>query len=496
MGANSAGLANKKESFERYLNLFLPGVFFIQESKLRKKNKIKHPNYITFEYLRENNNGGGLLTAVHKALNPVSVSNDTEEEVLVVEANIANNKVRFINAYGPQEDENEEIKDAFYNRIDQETKSSKLAGAMICIEMDANAKLGSGIIFGDPKEQSKNGKLLEKMVAENDLVIVNAMEICKGVITRYRKTVNGEEKSILDYFIVCRRFYTMIKSMIIDEDKKYALTKYSSRIGNKNIKESDHNTMILELDINWKSKVFEPKQRIEIYNFKQPEHFNKFVKLSEDNDSLKSLFNEENEDLEKSSQNWLKYVNKMISASFSKVRIKKGKINLQLEKLFQKKEDLKAKIAVADNNDDHENYEDLIEQLEVVTEQISQNCSDKNRQIVEDFIGKSDSGLDGFDQVKTWALKKRLAPKNVIDPPAAKKDATGCLITDRVELENLYLETYKSRLTPNKMSEDLEDLKSLKEYLFSIRKQLAKREFSENWTLNDFMKFINMLDTI
>ena len=59
LGANSAGLANKKESFERYLNLFLPGVFFIQESKLRKKNKIKHPNYITFEYLRENNNGGG-----------------------------------------------------------------------------------------------------------------------------------------------------------------------------------------------------------------------------------------------------------------------------------------------------------------------------------------------------------------------------------------------------------------------------------------------------
>ena len=84
MGANSAGLSNKKESFERNLNLFLPGVFLVQETKLRRKNKIKHPNYITFEYLRENSIGGGLLTAVHKSLNPVSVSNDTEEEVLVV----------------------------------------------------------------------------------------------------------------------------------------------------------------------------------------------------------------------------------------------------------------------------------------------------------------------------------------------------------------------------------------------------------------------------
>ena len=39
LGANAAGLANKKESFERYLNLFLPGVFFVQETKLRIKNK-------------------------------------------------------------------------------------------------------------------------------------------------------------------------------------------------------------------------------------------------------------------------------------------------------------------------------------------------------------------------------------------------------------------------------------------------------------------------
>ena len=122
-----------------------------------------------------------------------------------------------------------------------------------------------------------------------------------------------------------------------------------------------------------------------------------------------------------------------------------------------------------------------------------QNCSDKNRKIVEEFIGEFDSGLEGFDQIKTWALKKRLAPKNVIDPPAAKKDETGSLVTDRKELENLYLETYKSRLTPNNMSEDLEELKSLKEYLFSIRRQLAKREVSENWTLDDLEKVLKGL---
>ena len=74
LGANAAGLANKNESFYRLLNLFLPGVFFVQESKLRIRNKMKHPNYTTFEYIRKNCGGGGLLTAVHKSLNPVCVS--------------------------------------------------------------------------------------------------------------------------------------------------------------------------------------------------------------------------------------------------------------------------------------------------------------------------------------------------------------------------------------------------------------------------------------
>ena len=34
---------------------------------------------------------------------------------------------------------------------------------MICIEMNANSKLGRTIIPGAPKEQSRNGKFLKKL---------------------------------------------------------------------------------------------------------------------------------------------------------------------------------------------------------------------------------------------------------------------------------------------------------------------------------------------
>ena len=79
-----------------------------------------------FELVRKNSGGGGLLTAVHKSLKPVSVSNEDEKEILVVEANIATSKVRFFNGYGPQENASEEIRKSFFSQLDLEVKRSKL----------------------------------------------------------------------------------------------------------------------------------------------------------------------------------------------------------------------------------------------------------------------------------------------------------------------------------------------------------------------------------
>ena len=97
------------------------------------------------------------MTAVHKALNPIMVSEDVEgEEILVVEATISNTrqKIRFINGYGPQENENEEKRKNFYSRLDFEIKRAKISGTLICIEMDSNAKLGPYLIPDDPHPQS------------------------------------------------------------------------------------------------------------------------------------------------------------------------------------------------------------------------------------------------------------------------------------------------------------------------------------------------------
>ena len=59
IGSNSAGLANKVDSFRRLISLFSPGVIFIQESKLKRKGMIKEDNFVIFEQLRKTSGGGG-----------------------------------------------------------------------------------------------------------------------------------------------------------------------------------------------------------------------------------------------------------------------------------------------------------------------------------------------------------------------------------------------------------------------------------------------------
>ena len=163
LGSNAAGLMNKKESFQRNVSLFKPAAYFIQESKVPKKNRIAINDYEIFEHIRNNNAGGGLLTAVHKSLNPISVSEEIEgEEILVVEATFGKNKVRLINGYGPQENENEEIRKAFYTRLDFAIKRAKISGCLICIEIDSNAKLGTSMISDDPHPLSGNGNFFGK----------------------------------------------------------------------------------------------------------------------------------------------------------------------------------------------------------------------------------------------------------------------------------------------------------------------------------------------
>ena len=158
IGNNSAGLMGKKDSFINLVNKLRPGVAMLQETKLYRQGQIKIDNYCVFENLRGQSEGGGLLTMVHENFEPVLVprkkTSKMDENILVVEAKLGISRIRYLNAYGVQENSSISDKIEFFSILDQEIENAFSTNCFMCLQMDANGKLGNEIITGDPNEIS------------------------------------------------------------------------------------------------------------------------------------------------------------------------------------------------------------------------------------------------------------------------------------------------------------------------------------------------------
>lgn len=235
IGTNAAGLNCKRESFFRLINKYRPSIITVQESKLSKPGLIKIPGYQTFERIRKSKKGGGLLTAAVEDLNPVLIGSSDDTEVLTIQVDVGIKKIRIINGYGPQEDD--DIKDIlnFWQNIEAEVVKAKDENCMIIIEMDANAKVGHENIQNDPHTITNNGKLLVDLMSRQNLTMLNATDFCTGTITRERKAGNKTEQSVIDYMIVCQEMLEYVQEMIIDEERDDVLTNYQIKKKDKNL---------------------------------------------------------------------------------------------------------------------------------------------------------------------------------------------------------------------------------------------------------------------
>ena len=95
--------------------------------------------------------------------------------------------IRCCVACGCQENDAKENKDAFWSYLDEEVIEAANAGAGLVIQFDGNLWAGEKIIPNDPRAQNKNGKLFEQFLERNPhLTVVNALDLCEGLITRSR----------------------------------------------------------------------------------------------------------------------------------------------------------------------------------------------------------------------------------------------------------------------------------------------------------------------
>ena len=468
----------------------------IQETKLKSNETIKCESINDFNvyYLnRQNLQGGGVALGVTKELKSTLVNEgDDETEAISVKVFVKEVSIRVVAAYGPQENALKEKKEKFWQFLDKEATEAELEGDGFILQMDGNLHAGNEIIKEDPNMQNKNGKLFSEFLERNpNLIVVNSLDVCEGRITRKRTFENKIEQAVLDFFIINGKMRSFVRKMIIDEKRQFNLINLAQLKKNSKFKESDHNSLILDLKINCEYPV---KRREEMLNLRNERNLELFRKETEQNQDLLNCF-EMKIPFEKQSKKWKYTFENILKKCFNKVRIVKKKNQSKTEKLLIKRAEYKNEEKKAHLDDEMRAKINLrIKQIEKdIGDEVAQNNFNDIVETMKEIGDKSN--IDGAGRRKMWDLLKKKFPKSLSAVPVGKRDRTGKMVTEHTELKHLYLKTYKLRMRNRPMKEELSDVQLMKNQLFETRLRIASQKKSKPWDLNDLEAALKSLKT-
>ena len=475
MGVNSAGLKSKLSSFKKVLTDLKPSVFLIEETKFKEAGHIKIGNeFMIYELVRQSaNGGGGLALGCLKELNPCWVSEGNDQvEALSVDIFLKNIKIRCCVAYGPQESDNSERKDAFWEHLDKEVEEASKAGAGFILQCDGNLWAGDTVIPGDPRPQNNNGKRFQEFLERNgNLTVVNTLTQCQGLITRSRVKDGILEESVLDFFIVCSVVLPFVTKMVIDDKKYHVLTNYKQVKKTGKAVDSDHYTQYLDLDL---EVLKEKPERVEIYNFKDKQSQETFRILTSETKEFTDCFEGKKPLLQKISK-WRKVLKLNCSKAFKKIRIKRRSLKPLSKKLA----------GLIDERNQSVRNGALSTEIEQINLSIAEVEAAENREkIIKQFKYFSENP-ENIEMQKMWKCLKNICPKVKPVLPSAKRNFKGKIISGKKEIKILLAKEYKNRLRTRPTRHDFISTRLRRERIFKLKMRLSKYRKSAPWTMKD-----------
>ena len=451
---------------------------------MKRANQWTVDGYKLFEKPRKGKGGGGLMIGVRKEIDvtPVVVSDhDDDVEILVIEIIFKSLTVRFLTAYGPQEDAPEDLLNKFYSTLEEEIMQCEQENCALIAEMDCNAKLGCEIIEGDPNPMSSNGKMLWDIIQRRNCSVINGGDKCTGVLTRSRMKGGIKEQSVLDYVIVNAAAAPFVENMVIDEYKVKSLTRYTK---GKAVP-SDHHLITCMFNIPLKRK---PMTRTEVYRLRNAEELQRFKKKTSDTTAFTQCFTNEG-NVKEQGEAWLQLLQKTIRTTFKKIRIRtnyKSK-NPMYEKMEERRKLLK-RIKSCSPSERHK-LEDEVQNIE---NQISEEQKSKQIEKLQENLELITDNEGRVSLAGAWKLRKKIF-KKPLEQLCSKKDKDGNIVTDPDGIKDVYLEAYKDRLKHREMIPGLQNLKIIRNELFQQRIQQARREKSPSWTMEQLEAVLSKL---
>ena len=126
MGVNATRLRPKLMTFKKVVSELSPSVFFLEETKFKEVGKLKMSNYVIFEKVRGERDGGGLAIGC------------IPELTLSVKIFVKKFKIRCCVAYGCQETDSIENKEAFWKYMNEEVLDATQSDPGLVMQFDGN----------------------------------------------------------------------------------------------------------------------------------------------------------------------------------------------------------------------------------------------------------------------------------------------------------------------------------------------------------------------
>ena len=125
---------------------------------------------------------------------------------------------------------------------------------------------------------------------------------------------------------------------------------------------------------------------------------------------------------------------------------------------------------------------------------ISNQTAARNFQSISNQINNLQTSEGSFSQNGMRKIRSKILPRK-IDPPIAKKDNRGNLITGEQALKKLYLNTYVERLEHREIKTEYKEILELKNQLWKECFVVIKQKISKPWTLKDITQVSKSLKT-
>ena len=233
-------------------------------------------------------------------------------------------------------------------------------------------------------------------------------------------------------------------------------------------------------------------ERKEVFKLKDKEGLRLFSELTSNCPKLVQLSQHSSDFLE-DAKKWMNKIEDIKHQSFKKIRItgKAKSQNPELETMMKAKQELISKLGKIGNPVQKCIIE---ENIQIINREISTICSDRNSKIVKEHIEQLSNEDGQVCRLNMWRLKQKLCPRN-IDPPMAKRNSNGDLISNPDMLKQLYVDTYKNRLRHRVIRPGYEQLETSRSFLFNLRLSLSKTRKSKPWTQSQLITVLKSLKT-